>query len=277
MLAAFEHIVPTYPLTWKITSFAVPEFESVWHFHREFELTYIRQGSGTRLIGDSVGDYSPGNLTLIGPEVPHTYVSTPGDTEHEAVVIQFKRDFLGRGFFDAPVFDGVSSLLDRASRGVSFTWADAPLRRLEQLPPAEKTVELLGLLLELSHHEAPLLAGEHESPALNKATAGRIESMVALMHREFASRLTLAQIAGAAHLAPSSASRVFARSTGSNVTIYLNVVRVNAACRLLRDTDLNISTVATDCGFSNLSNFNRRFRDVKNMTPRDYRAGFELT
>ncbi|MHC5794710.1 AraC family transcriptional regulator [Lacisediminihabitans sp. FW035] len=276
MLASFEHIVPTFPLTWAITTIEVPQFESVWHFHPEFELTYIRAGQGTRLVGDSVGEYSPGNLTLIGPEVPHTYVSTPGDLMHSAVVMQFKRDFLGDAFFDIPLFAGVAALLNSSRRGVSFHIEDEAIRRLESAHPAEKTLGLVSLLLDLSHRKAEVLASDQETPALNLVSAQRIESMVRLMHTDFASNLTLSDIADAAHLTPSSASRLFSKSTGSSVTIYLNVVRVNAACRLLRDTDRSIASIAVDSGFTNLSNFNRRFRDVKKMTPREYRAGFSL-
>lgn len=274
MLASFEHIVPEHPLTWKISSLSQPSFESVWHFHHEFELTYIRAGYGTRLVGDSVGDYAPGDLTIIGPELPHTYVSTPGEREHAAVVVQFRRDFLGNAFFDNPTFSAVSAMLDAASRGLSFRTDDATFAELEALPPDRKTVALLGLLVALAGRRPEVLASEQDTPALNRATAGRIESMVGLMHARFADELTLADIAGAAHLAPSSASRLFSRSTGTTVSTYLNVVRVNAACRLLRDTDTAIASVALECGFSNLSNFNRRFRDVKNTTPRAYRASF---
>lgn len=276
MLASFEHIVPTFPLTWNIETLTEAGFRSVWHFHPEFELTYIRKGQGTRLVGDSLSDYVPGQLTLIGPEVPHTYVSTPGDDTHIAVVAQFRRDFLGDGFFDAPVFESVARLLDAASRGLSFAYEDAALRRLEELPPAEKTIELLALLLDLSRREPTFLATDQQTPALNRATAKRIESMVDLMHAEFASKLTLTRIAAAAHLAPSSASRLFSQCTGSTITAYLNVVRVNAACRLLRDTDRSVADVSVECGFTNLSNFNRRFRDVKNITPREFRSRSRL-
>ncbi len=276
MLASFEHIVPTFPLTWAITTLDLPQFESTWHFHPEFELTYIRAGQGTRLVGDSVGEYVPGNITLIGPEVPHTYVSTPGELKHSAVVMQFKRDFLGDGFFDLPLFASVAALLRASRRGVSFAVEDDVIARLERAAPAEKTLGLLELLVDLSHRTPDILASDQQTPALNLVSAQRIESMVRLMHTDFASDVTLADIAAAAHLTPSSASRLFSRSTGSSVTIYLNVVRVNAACRLLRDTDASIASIAVDSGFTNLSNFNRRFRDVKRMTPREYRAGFTL-
>jgi AraC-like DNA-binding protein len=276
LLAAFEHVVPTHPLTWKMTSIIEPQFESVWHFHPEFELTYIRAGHGSRLVGDSVSDYVPGQLTLIGPDVPHTYVSTPGDTNHAAVVMQFKRDFLGEGFFDIPTFQEVSNLLDAASRGVSFDVDGAEIEQIERREPAERTLGLLHLLLGLSRQHILQLASEQDTPALNRASALRIESMVGRMHADFADELSLADIAASAHLTPSSASRLFSKSTGSSVTIYLNVIRVNAACRLLRDTDRKISSIAVECGFANLSNFNRRFRDVKRLTPREYRASFVL-
>ncbi|AMM20323.1 hypothetical protein AX769_09300 [Frondihabitans sp. PAMC 28766] len=272
MLASFEHIVPKFPLTWNIATLAEPGFHSVWHFHPEFELTYIRAGHGTRLVGDSVGDYVPGQLTLIGPEVPHTYVSTPGSDLHIAVVAQFRSDFVGEAFFDAPVFESVSRLLTASSRGLSFTCADARMSRLESLPPAEKTLELLSLLLDLSRREPTYLATDQRTPALNRATAGRIEAMVSVMHEEYASKLTLDRIAAAAHLAPSSASRLFSQCTGSTITTYLNVVRVNVACRLLRDSDRSVADISVECGFTNLSNFNRRFRDVKNVTPREFRT-----
>lgn len=275
MLASFEHIVPDHPLTWRLTTLETAGFESAWHFHPEFELTYVREGHGTRLVGDSVGDYAPGDLTLIGPELPHTYVSTPGGRRHAAVVIQFRRDFLGERFFDAPMFGGVSAMLDSAAQGLSYAVDDQTLAPLESGRPDEQTVGLLALLVGLARTPGTVLTtSERTSPALNRATAGRVEAMVAVMHEQYASPITLADIATAAHIAPSSASRLFAKSTGSNISVYLAVVRVNAACRLLRDTDLSVTSIAMRCGFVNLSNFNRRFKTLKQTTPRDYRARF---
>ncbi|MEY2849224.1 MAG: hypothetical protein RI885_1891 [Actinomycetota bacterium] len=276
MLAAFEHIIPTFPLTWKIHSIDASHFDSVWHFHREFELTFIRRGHGNRLIGDSVGDYGPGDLTLIGPDLPHTYVSTLGEERHAALVVQFRRDFLGEGFFETPMFESVAALLDSASRGLSFVQEEQQMNRLEALPPAEKTVALLALLLELSHRDRSPLAREAVVHARGGVPAARIEAMVEVMHSQFESRLTLADIAAAAHVTPSSASRLFARSTGSTISTYLNVVRVNAACRLLRDSESSIADIAAACGYANLSNFNRRFRQIKGITPRQYRPLFDL-
>jgi AraC-like DNA-binding protein len=277
VLPSFEHIVPTFPLSWTIHSVDVPQFDSVWHFHREFELTFIRRGHGHRLVGESVGEYAPGNLTLTGPDVPHTYISTSDDERHAALVMQFRRDFLGEMFFDGPVFAGVSRLLDAASRGLSFQHDDQSIDLIEALPAAEKTVALLSLLLELSHRETVHLTREPVVSDLSVTTARRVEAMVALMHDRYATPLRLSDVADAVHLTPSSASRLFRRSTGSTISSYLNVVRVNAACRLLRDRERerSIAEIATACGYANLSNFNRRFKEIKGVTPREYRP-FDL-
>lgn len=270
MRATFEHIETTPHLSWTLFVRREPAFGFLWHFHREFELTLITRGSGTRFVGDSVEDYRPGDLTLIGPELPHTYASI-GDGQ-EAVVAQFRRDSFGPGFFDRPEFAEVSALLERSARGLLLPAGSAPLAELVGMPPAERTLGLLGTLVHLAREEARPLAGAGHRPALNSRTRDRIDAVIRLLHAEYARPITLDRVAGVAHLAPPATSRFFRRTTGSTITDYLNAVRVNAACRLLLETDRRVADIAADCGYANLSNFNRRFRALKGMSPREYRA-----
>lgn len=116
-------------------------------FHPEFELTLLTRGVGTRLVGDCVQEYGPGDLALIGPELPHTYVSTPGQDGQEAIVVQFRRDFLGADFFSSPEFAAVAWPLERSARGLAFPRAAVPLRNLADLRPADQTLELLRILV----------------------------------------------------------------------------------------------------------------------------------
>ncbi|WP_314174781.1 AraC family transcriptional regulator [Streptomyces winkii] len=277
MRAAFEHVGSTPPLSWKLFVRRERQFAFQWHFHHEFELTLITRGTGTRLVGDCVQDYGPGDLTLIGPDLPHTYVSTPGQDEQEAVVAQFRGDFLG-DFLDRPEFAAVAGLLERAARGLVFPPSLVGLDELNGLGPAERTLELLRVLLRLSGcaHARPL-AGARHVPVLDRAASERIDAMVGLMHAAYHRPLRLEEVADAAHMAPSSASRFFRRTTGTTITDYLNSLRVNAACHLLRDSGRRVADIAADCGYGNLSNFNRRFRELKGMAPRDYRNRFEAS
>ncbi|MFF7154157.1 helix-turn-helix domain-containing protein [Streptomyces sp. NPDC008139] len=118
------------------------------------------------------------------------------------------------------------------------------------------------------------LAGEHHAPTLDRAAGARIDAMVRLMHAAYIRPIGLEELAEAAHMAPSSASRFFRRTTGTTVTAYLNLLRVNAACVLPRDTDRRIADIAADCGYANLSNFNRRFLEIRRVPPSAYRRGF---
>ncbi|MFG1705317.1 AraC family transcriptional regulator [Nonomuraea sp. M3C6] len=276
MRAIFEHIEATTQLSWKLYVRQASHFDFAWHFHPEFELTLITRGTGTRFVGDCVEEYGPGDLTLIGPELPHTYLSNPDHGEQEAIVVQFRRDFLGPGFFDRPEFAGVAALLERSARGLSFPRDVAGMRELVAMPPPEQTLALLGALVRLSRSaEARPLAGEQHIPSLNGAARDRIDAIVRLLHDEYAGPITLEAVARAAHMAPASVSRFFRRTTGATITGYLNMLRVNAACRLLRETDRRVSGIAADCGYPNLSNFNRRFRELKGMSPSEYRAHWQ--
>lgn len=273
MRASFEHLEATPQLSWRMGLRRASHFRFAWHFHREFELTLITHGTGTRFVGDCVEEYGPGDLTLIGPELPHTYQSSPGTSRHEAVVVQFRRDFLGPEFFDRPEFAGVAALLERAARGLSFPHHDVSLAELGAMPPSERTVALLAALVRLSHSaEARPLASDHYLPSRNDATRDRIDAIVGLLHDAYTGPVALEEVARAAHMAPASASRFFRRTTGLTITAYLSMLRVSAACRLLRETDRGITAIAADCGYPSLSNFNRRFREQKGMTPREYRA-----
>ncbi|MGV9375638.1 AraC family transcriptional regulator [Nonomuraea sp. NPDC003707] len=273
MRAFYEHIEATSQLSWTLYVRQATRFRFAWHFHREYELTLITQGTGTRFVGDCVEEYGPGDLTLIGPQLPHTYQSVPGHGRHEAIVAQFRRDFLGRDFFDRPEFADVAALLERSARGLSFPPYAVDLGDLDAMPPPERTLALIDALVRLSRRaDARPLAGDRYVPSLNGATRDRIDAIVRLLNEEYAGPVTLEAVARAAHLAPASASRFFRRTTGATITGYLTMLRVNAACRLLRETDRTVSGISADCGFSNLSNFNRRFRELRGMSPREYRA-----
>ncbi len=126
-------------------------FDFAWHYHREYELTLITVGTGTRYVGTTVERYRPGDLVLLGPDLPHTYASAPGEERAEAVVSQFRHDFLGPDFFALPQFHPLDALLARSARGVRFgSVAPDLVVRLPQLDAAARTVALLDVLCRLA-------------------------------------------------------------------------------------------------------------------------------
>jgi AraC-like DNA-binding protein len=276
--AEFEHIEAPSALSWKCFRRRDDRFAFTWHFHHEYELTLITEGQGTLFVGDTIEEYAAGDLVLIGPDLPHTFDSSPGRPVHEAVVAQFRSDFLGDGAWAAPEFGPIRELLDRSRRGLRFpTGVDVgDFVEADRLAPVDQTIALLTLLARLAERpDARPLASPHFSPSLNRTAHDRTTAVIRFLQDHYPRPVRLDAVARTVHMSPAAVSRLFRRTTGTTITAYLNTVRVNAACRLLVDTDRRIGDIAADCGYPNLSHFNRRFRRLKGMSPREYRARFE--
>jgi len=249
-----------------------------WHYHPEVELTLIVRSRGRRFVGDSIEPYEEGDLVLVGPDLPHTWDSDPRRKgPHEAVFCQFAPAFLGAEFLRAPELASLRRLLDRSARGLHYRGGTqkAVARRMEGLGKLQGLARLAALLeildqLARSREGRPLSSREFV-PARPRGDAGRIDRVCRFLNERCAEGVTLAEAAAAAHLSIPAFSRTFRRQTGRTLVAYLNELRTGLACRALIDTDRRISDIAFDTGFHNLSNFNRRFRSLKGMSPRDFR------
>ncbi len=247
-----------------------------WHFHPEIELTWIREGRGTRLVGDHSAPFEPDDLVLIGPNLPHTWFSSGGRScPNAAVVAQFR--MFPEALLALPEFAPISGLLARASQGVSFSGSTGRrigtrLRRLLQengLPSWLKLANLLGDLAAC--HDGEPLASKGYWNKGSHQIASRLERVMAHIDLNFRDDLPLADAAQIAGLTPSAFSRFFKKMTRKTFVDYRTFCRVRAACSLLEETDLSIAEIAYDCGFGNLANFNRRFLREKRLTPGQFR------
>jgi AraC-like DNA-binding protein len=267
---------------WK--RFALPAFTYGWHFHPEVELTLILKGQGKRFIGDDIANFTPGDLCLLGPNLPHTWLSDlPHATQPDAVesiVIQFRLDCFGEGFFDRPELLSVSRVLTQSAQGLQFddavSQAVAPqMIAMQAAPPLGRMMALLSMLDQLAAVKSPkLLSSRGFAPSIRDSDATRIDQVSRFILEHVDEPLTLEDIADVAHLSPSAFSRFFKRATGKNFVRYVNELRVAKACRRLTETDDSIAAIAFESGFGNLANFNRRFKEIKGTQPREFRAHF---
>ena len=259
-----------------------PRFGFNWHLHPEIELTLILHSRGRRFVGDSIEPYEEGDLVLVGPNLPHTWDSDPNRRgRHEAVFCQFSESFLGPDFLRAPEMAAARRLLERSARGLKFSGKTqkAVVRRMESMDRLQGLARLAALLevldlLARSRDVRPLSSREFV-PALRRGDAGRIDRVCRFLNERFTGRITLAEAAAAAHLSIPAFSRFFRRKTGRTLVAYLNELRTGVACRELIESERSISDIAFDSGFNNLSNFNRRFLELKKMSPRAFRRQFQ--
>ncbi len=256
-----------------------PGYGATWHFHPEFQITLVLKSTGYRLVGDNITPLAPGDLVLVGSNLPHVWQQDPegGRTVVHAIVVRFLDTSLGRDFLEIPEAAAVKRLLRGAGRGLRVTgqtrdMAAAGVLRLATAKGLRRITELLGVLETLAHsRELEPIASAGFVPSLASEDQGRMERVIAHIHAHLTGEIDRTTVARAAHLSAGAFSRFFKLRTGKTLPEYVNELRVGRACRLLADENRKVTDVALDCGFRNLPNFNRRFREITRQTPREYR------
>ena len=254
----------------------VPAFEFFWHYHPEYELTYIVKGKGKRLVGDSYENFADGDLLLLGPQLPHTWASDKkGKYTQTAVVIQFTPAFIDP-FLNYPEFADIKKLLSKSVTGLQCTGiknkpgADKFLS-LSKMQGAEAITGLIQLLHTLTKCSMKTIASGLFQPLKGKENELRINSVFQYVQKHYRSRLSVKQAASFIHLSESAFCKFFKRACGKTFSVYVNDIRVAHACGLLIETDKSISAIAFACGFESLTYFNRIFLRNKNITPGKFR------
>jgi AraC-like DNA-binding protein len=284
MQASFESIVAQSHCSFAYRSFKMKGFPFRWHFHPEYELTLIVSGEGRRFVGDHIGEFAAGDLVLLGRNLPHTWHSRPPEVSRvarsHAICIQFAEDFLGPAFLARPELGRVRRLLKRSALGLRFgrrTHATIARRMLamRELDPIGRLVELIAVLDVLARgRDAVELSSAGFVPSLRLEDRQRIDRVYRFVNENFSRQLGLEEAASLVDMSSSTFSRFFHRTSGKHFTAYVNELRIGSACRLLIETDRGISQIALEVGFGNLSNFNRRFLELKQSRPRAYRQQF---
>jgi AraC-like DNA-binding protein len=257
--------------------------QSSWHYHQEFELSFITEGSGSRIVGDSVEEFHPGDLIFIGPRIPHVWFSeAPVLNQHsgrtlESVYLLFNQEILPEGLTSLPEFKHVNRAIQLSERGIRITGdtLNQVSRIMLQLPylNSMKRLMLFYEIMDIigESQSFTFLASADYIKTRFESTNNRVKKIHEFLMLNYHEEINLEKIAEMVHMAPASACRFFKFSTGLTIFEYLNKIKIDYACKLLLNTDLNIVDISYDCGFNNLSHFNKQFRKFLGKTPSQFR------
>lgn len=279
MKPQFEHVVIPKGCSVRVFHRQIEAIPFEWHQHMECELTLTLNSRGLRFIGDHIGAYDSLDLVLVPSGMPHTWASTSaidGTAPHRAVVVWFTETWALQVADVCPEYSAIRKLLRKAATGLRFVSGagakmEAGLVGLLSTAPRERLKMVLDLLSELAEAEAVPLATPLATGRINADESTQLTRILNLLHKRFAEPLRVRDLCAAGNLSERSLHRLFVRHLGESLSDYLGRLRIGRACMWLVETDRPISVIANDAGFSNLSNFNRRFLAAREMTPKEFR------
>ncbi len=254
-----------------------PRFDSLWHYHPEYELTYIINGNGRRMVGDHLENFSEGDLILLGPDLPHTWIGerSSGNENNKALVLQFSEELIAP-FHSLYEMKTIIELLVQSEKGIKFSEFQPSEIENKMLQIIEDTsikrvTGFIELLNDLSNIKFEILASHKFKVLKNEKTENRLNKVLLFLQKNYKHTIQLQEASELIHLSNTAFCKFFKRNVGKTFSEYLNDLRVLHACTLLIETDKPISQIATDSGFENLAYFNRVFLKKKNVQPKNFR------
>ncbi|WDE95697.1 AraC family transcriptional regulator [Lentisphaera profundi] len=258
----------------------------VWHHHPEYDILLIRKNTGHYINGDYIGELKPGTLLIMGPNLPHAFHAVEVDendpTKPAMSVIQFSEESMGKGLFDKPETMHIGEFLKEAERSFEFSGKTRDevhelilaMEELNDLQRFTQIIEVLDVMTRASREDRKKLVSPLYSPNLNRENVNKVDQITRHISNNLELPISLAEAADVCMMSPKSFSRFFKRNTGKTFVNYVNELRIAQACRRLIETKNSVSNICYDSGFNTLSNFNRRFQEIKGMTPREFRKRY---
>lgn len=259
-------------------TYETPYFETPYHQHDEYELMVIKKGHGTAFVGDYIGEYKEGDVYLHGSNLPHWFRKKNEKQTGASMVVQFKDDFLGKGFFDIPEMKQIKQLLNNSARSIFCRGElkksiQKQLIEIESLPGYEKVISLLNMLREIS------LSEEYEYVSGTVVTYTEkdqilINRIFEYSMNNFKRKITLDEVAALTNKSVSAFCHYFKKVTKVSYVNFLIQIRIAHACELLKTSNLSITEICYESGFNNWSNFSKHFNKHCEMSPSKYRTCF---
>ena len=262
-------------------------FQAPFHSHPELELVYIKESYGKRIIGNSVAQFTAGDMVFLGSDIPHVWLNDEiyyqgiSTLKAKAIVVYFSKEIFGPVFYELKETQKINSLFNQAVRGLAISGKTNELiaKKLEKLVLKKNFEIIVGLFEILSilseSKDISYVNNEVYNPINDQIKSDKISDVFDYIKDNFNHDISLIEIAKIAHLTPTSFCRMFKTKTKKSFVEYLNEIRVSNACKLLLETEMGISEIAYACGCKTASNFNQLFKKLTGTTPKEYRKKLE--
>jgi AraC-like DNA-binding protein len=248
------------------------------HQHEEIQISYIKKGEGTIIVGDTITAYGAGDIIILGSYLPHVFRSEVGSVKVTSVMqtIFFTANTFGYGFFDLPEFKKMKPFFNAMQNGLILKKAKLEIgKQFDQFKQAndyDRLIVFLKVMKVLSLAKLKALSSFVYDKPFTDLEGKRMRKVFEYVMNHYHTAVTLEKAAAVANMTKHAFCRYFKVRTNKTFFQFLIEIRIEKAASLLsKNADLTVQEIAELCGFNNMSNFNRQFKVVKQLSPLHYR------
>ena len=247
------------------------------HQHEEIQISFIEKGEGAVFAGDTISHYREGDILVIGSNLPHVFRSEVHENEPSIMLtLFFTTNSFGKDFFSLTTFKNIHPFLESSKNG--FIIHNAPkkitksFKKLKKADNYERFLLFLAIIKWLSNNDKELLSNHLYDKKITDNEGKRMQTVFEHVMTNFQKNINLDEIASIANMTKNAFCRYFKVRTNKSFFQFLIEVRIEHASKLLaNNSELSVLEIAELCGFNNISNFNRKFKELKQISPLQYR------
>ncbi len=259
-------------------SYRTPNFETNWHKHEEFELILIAEGHGTAMIGDFIGEYKTGDIYFIAGNLPHWFKKQHHKITGCSVVVHFKQDIFGNGFLQLPELKNINQLLQKNDGRQILPKLKKEIAtaiiEMQELKGFQRVGMLLQCLQKISTTPHAVTLTQNFS-SNNNYIDPAIEKIIDFSFKRYLTPVTLQQVADVAAMSIPTFCRFFKKNIKKTYFNFIQDLRISHACKLLTNSSKQVMEICYESGYNSWAHFSKQFKQVKKMTPSQYRRSFE--
>lgn len=285
MKPVLEHLPKENEESFVVKYFDYPFYPTPWHYHPEYEIVLVTESTGQRFIGDHISDFRPGNLALLGPNIPHTYrndekyYQKKSKLRAKSIVIHFSEASLGNDFLQLHEAKPISQLLQKSVQGFDVkdeTNIDISnkLNKIIEQNGIRRWYSLIEILIILSESKKLKTITSTPQIGYNERDSTRLCPVFDWITLNYSSDIKLEDAAKIAGMKENAFSRFFSQRTRKTFSSFVQEMRLQKAARLLIEDEHSVTSICYECGYNNISNFNRQFLNYYDMNPLSYKKKY---
>ncbi len=247
------------------------------HQHDEIQISFIEKGNGTLLVGDSISSYTENDIIIIGSNLPHAFKSDANsDMPSKMLSLFFTESSFGASFFELDEFSEIKKIFKKSLQGLRITTDKTGIidyfQQLKNSSKLERFILFLQILKLVSENEIETISNFVYHKSYSDIEGKKMRDVFEYTIENYNQTINLEDIANVANMTKNAFCKYFKRRTNKTYVSFLTELRIENACKLLKSKEeFSIAEIAYLVGFQNISNFNRKFKELKKVTPLKYR------